>query len=212
MATSCWACESKEAPTKSCGRCGIATYCSKDCQKKDWPTHKITCTHEAICSYEDLKASKLDIEKQALATGTLQIDYLNPRSDRQLETHGSDTTQASPDSEGVKALLAHLGLGGPVVVAKCHSVHQGPYMQAFANVTSAIKESGGKAVYGWSLYEGKYCVEAEYHAVWLYKGRHYNVTRSMEDQPYDIAFVEDRVARTKMAANDKAPSNRLWWK
>lgn len=26
-----------------CGRCHVATYCSKECQQKDWPTHKKCC-------------------------------------------------------------------------------------------------------------------------------------------------------------------------
>src|SRR3989304_9344061 len=28
---------------KQCGGCGIARYCSPECQKRKWPKHKITC-------------------------------------------------------------------------------------------------------------------------------------------------------------------------
>lgn len=33
-------------PRKSalfCGQCKLCTYCNKDCQRKDWPRHKVTC-------------------------------------------------------------------------------------------------------------------------------------------------------------------------
>ena len=29
--------------TNKCGKCGSVWYCSRDCQKKDWKTHKINC-------------------------------------------------------------------------------------------------------------------------------------------------------------------------
>jgi len=38
----CFVC-SKEGKLKRCASCKIATYCSIDCQKKDWPTHKQIC-------------------------------------------------------------------------------------------------------------------------------------------------------------------------
>lgn len=29
--------------TKRCSRCGITRYCSTECQRKDWPVHKLKC-------------------------------------------------------------------------------------------------------------------------------------------------------------------------
>ena len=29
---------------KTCGRCRFARYCSKQCQKADWPEHKLVCS------------------------------------------------------------------------------------------------------------------------------------------------------------------------
>lgn len=37
----CVICSSKS--TKHCQQCNSACYCSKECQKKDWPTHKLIC-------------------------------------------------------------------------------------------------------------------------------------------------------------------------
>jgi len=38
----CVACHKVEGVRK-CGQCKYASYCSIDCQKKDWPTHKLEC-------------------------------------------------------------------------------------------------------------------------------------------------------------------------
>lgn len=48
----CWSCKksSSELTTEtdkkiqSCSACKVATYCSRDCQKKDWSQHKPNCT------------------------------------------------------------------------------------------------------------------------------------------------------------------------
>jgi hypothetical protein len=39
----CTRCKQPNAAHK-CGRCRIVHYCSRDCQRADWPTHKTMCT------------------------------------------------------------------------------------------------------------------------------------------------------------------------
>ncbi|XP_076454442.1 uncharacterized protein LOC143289327 [Babylonia areolata] len=39
----CLACKAKKKDMKKCGRCQSVTYCSRDCQRADWPSHKVTC-------------------------------------------------------------------------------------------------------------------------------------------------------------------------
>ena len=43
-ATNAKKCAACGDPAKSkCNRCGLAKYCSRDCQKKDWTTHRKVC-------------------------------------------------------------------------------------------------------------------------------------------------------------------------
>ncbi|KAL2270699.1 hypothetical protein VTJ83DRAFT_70 [Remersonia thermophila] len=45
MANSCTACSKAppEVTLKRCAKCSIAPYCSRECQKADWKSHKKTC-------------------------------------------------------------------------------------------------------------------------------------------------------------------------
>ena len=42
VAPACTICHSI-VPLKKCGRCQSALYCSSDCQRSDWPSHKSAC-------------------------------------------------------------------------------------------------------------------------------------------------------------------------
>src|SRR4051812_40903427 len=42
----CFTCKKESEtgkPFMVCTKCGIARYCTKECQKRDWPTHKLLC-------------------------------------------------------------------------------------------------------------------------------------------------------------------------
>ena len=40
---SCCVCGQAAPPLKACSRCRVKQYCSRDCQRRDWPDHKKTC-------------------------------------------------------------------------------------------------------------------------------------------------------------------------
>ena len=68
----CWHCHKAKLDScalKKCSLCGIATYCSKACQKKDWLYHKQTCAkliEEPQGSHEE-EQKPLDCIDRALA-------------------------------------------------------------------------------------------------------------------------------------------------
>ena len=41
--SACIVCDRTDG-TKQCGRCKLTSYCSRNCQKADWPRHKAVCT------------------------------------------------------------------------------------------------------------------------------------------------------------------------
>jgi hypothetical protein len=43
IATACRACGETGAKMPKCSRCETVSYCSKECQARDWPTHKKMC-------------------------------------------------------------------------------------------------------------------------------------------------------------------------
>ena len=46
--TSCEECGTAEVALRACGRCQLAWWCGKGCQKKAWPVHKQKCA--ALCA------------------------------------------------------------------------------------------------------------------------------------------------------------------
>ncbi|KAH7060944.1 hypothetical protein BKA62DRAFT_629675, partial [Auriculariales sp. MPI-PUGE-AT-0066] len=64
------------APLKSCGRCQIPRYCSRDCQRQDWKV-----AHKAVCpALTRLLGSILGVRVLDLSAQTLD-DAFNDMSD-----------------------------------------------------------------------------------------------------------------------------------
>ena len=105
------------------------------------------------------------------------FDFVNPRPDRSVQTHGAETQMYNGrDAAAGQTVLAHLGATHSRI-ANPHAKFQMMHGGCFANVEHLVREHGGKAVLGWSLYENEFMLEAEAHAVWEDpEGELYNVT------------------------------------
>ena len=58
----CSFCDNFSDALKKCKRCGVAQYCGKECQTKDWPQHKMEC-NKAQSAAENAPSLLLDASK-----------------------------------------------------------------------------------------------------------------------------------------------------
>ncbi|KAJ8068190.1 hypothetical protein OCU04_003760 [Sclerotinia nivalis] len=54
MATECAVCHNRDVKVLRCSRCRSREYCGKDCQTRDWPTHKASCKRQNFILRVDL--------------------------------------------------------------------------------------------------------------------------------------------------------------
>jgi len=55
-----------------CAKCGVRRYCSKECQKDDWPTHKLVCSVTTPIPPTELKRAAEKCEKRFSQLKTLK--------------------------------------------------------------------------------------------------------------------------------------------
>jgi hypothetical protein len=48
---------------KKCSKCKQVTYCSEECQRKDWPKHKLDCREQEKTDEEKYTEAKQDFKK-----------------------------------------------------------------------------------------------------------------------------------------------------
>lgn len=59
-----------DAPTKLCANCGVARYCSRECQLAAWPTHKWTCSAAVhVCADEAARCGARLVARKPFAEG-----------------------------------------------------------------------------------------------------------------------------------------------
>ena len=93
-----------------CAACKTVKYCSKACQKKDWPQHKRWCKCIKSGHTQRTVLEKAEAEQKSLENGKLEIHYLNPKPTRTLKMHAHDTHPAQTKSKGIIRLLRAMKL------------------------------------------------------------------------------------------------------
>ena len=195
----CHNCLTKKGPLYNCSRCHNTSYCSKECQRKDWKSHKIECNNTKV---------KLKDQRQALSDGVLKLEYVNPRHDRRLEKHGCDTRPVKKMNTNIKKAAKAFNLNPKLAKVLCiYKDYQGPYGLCFQNSIAAkfkSKNSDSSIVWGWTIWVGKYMVEAECHCVLEIDGTLYNTTVSMDNIPYSTLFIPDDTFK-------EIQPNKIFW-
>ncbi len=59
-----------------CGACKLAVYCSRECQRKDWPRHKPDCTPPPPAKAEPKKAKKPEEKKKQVSQFVTPFDIV----------------------------------------------------------------------------------------------------------------------------------------
>lgn len=203
----CQNCGHTNVSLKRCVQCRKAWYCNTFCQTCDWPVHKHVCI-------------KIDLEKceqtqaHLIASGQMQFKFINDRLDRSVQTHGNDTRPMMKISKALSNLTSALK-SNVVIMTRPHQDYTLPYGRCFKNAALCVQNHGGKVLYGWSLWEGRYMIEAEPHAVWSADGTFesaFNVTIDMHGRVYGGLFVVDATLDNYMKQHQKVPSNVVLWK
>ena len=85
--TTCRVCQKPNA-TKRCSRCNIVWYCSPECQKKDWKTHKPVCNSEYQSNQYELHKKAFDA---IIVKYNLKTDEKSTEIAELLTSAGKDT-------------------------------------------------------------------------------------------------------------------------
>ena len=176
------------------------------------------------------KEEMLQKEEENAQENPYSMQYLNPSRLCNLRTHANDTHNAANMNKHIKKALKLAGMKNcKVCYMHTHPQYHLPYACCSANCEKLVQVMGGSAVWGWSIYEGKQCVEFEAHVV--YKdtdGRIFNVTVPDPRQfgqvpPIDGLFVvqdKDTVLANRVQLTRKEegrtvntmPGSKLYWK
>lgn len=196
-------CRSGIKKLKVCGSCKSVKYCSIACQTIHWKQHRSLC--------KILTSDIREVQKRALADGTMKIDYLNPKKGQTLELNAADTLPAIRVNKHVIKMLELMNLNPKDAKPMLYDpTFKGTYARCFRNVIMVQKHRGGTTACGWSLFEGKLCVEAEYHAVWVPPDstQYVNTTLNSYGKQYNGIFIKDKY----LVENNRSPPNKLYWK
>ncbi|XP_064809237.1 N-lysine methyltransferase SMYD2-A-like [Oncorhynchus masou masou] len=104
----CEYCFTRKEGLSKCGKCKQAYYCEIDCQKGDWPMHKLECT--AMCSYgenwcpETVRLVARIIMKQKVTTERTQSERLLLLSEFEAHLDKLDSEKNEMNQTDIAAL------------------------------------------------------------------------------------------------------------
>ncbi|KAK4960897.1 hypothetical protein LTR10_001386 [Elasticomyces elasticus] len=160
----CGVCGSTNASSGSqllrCGRCKDVSYCSKDCQRKDWPLHKTFCKIFARIQLDPTHYRNLPLDPNVNASyPALRIGTFNVPQDEFVFT-GTILTEV--DSSSVFTdLPATKALGYPLAIASVKDHGTTEYNQAAALLAVDVdpeSSSFGLPPQPGPMYEGDFIV------------------------------------------------------
>lgn len=94
----CYGCKKRLEKVLKCGRCGYGRYCSKECQKRCWPTHKLQCIADSEVATMMEKECRLVTESDIFAQLAACTRRYNEELKKQDAQDLADT--GSKDVEG----------------------------------------------------------------------------------------------------------------
>lgn len=194
-----------------CSRCKQSTYCSRECQVADWHVHKNMCStialHSKLPVSEKVKARERALEEASRA----RITIVNPRRDRSIPTHANDTHQTRTRTSALNALIKRMKLrNATVYLTRVDPRYKGTFGRCAWNVAQLVDRYGGRAVRGWTLWQGAYVVEAEAHVVWKPRDDDqcvFNVTPYNDGTLYTSLFVEEHWE----SVDNHTPNSVMMW-
>ena len=166
-------------------------------------------------------------DKLALEADPWKMQILNPRDDRTLHEYGIDTKEAKHMNNAIKKMLKKVKMNKcRVRYMEVHPTICLPFGKCHLNCIQMTNMYGGKVVYGWQIFEGKYCVEIEAHVAYEdTDGKLFNVTSmNPRNHPHGVSVVQggllvqqdaDDVMSGRKRSSDgllMMPGNKLYWK
>ncbi|KAF7305727.1 MYND-type domain-containing protein [Mycena chlorophos] len=74
----CFVCKEPGEDLKRCGKCKMVSYCSRECQKRDWENHKVVCFKYSIQSANKANKKTGNASTPPTGTGTDPSPKLQP--------------------------------------------------------------------------------------------------------------------------------------
>jgi len=126
----------------------------------------------------------------------LKFEFLNERSDRTIEIHGTDTCLAQSITTKIRKFAVRLTetKKPQFMMSMSDPDNLHPYGQCFHNVDNLMCTKGGSMLKGWYIYEGKHIIEAEAHCLWVSPFNTtvaLDVTKHQSGKPQSGLFVID---------------------